>query len=186
MNRDRLAANMADQIKEAQLKLGYAEETVRLYYPLSSLCVLLEEENRADGEGILMILRESFDGWKNCPLGKVSFALHGSRMEVSIPPEGVKYVHEQVENPAFLSALINLFRENHHCGIKDVCQVFEDFSEDYVCEKLSAQKAESMGFDYVLYFKDGEVDAYYYCIKEEMGHTVYHRFTREDYELLCL
>ena len=41
-----------------------------------------------------------------------------------------------------------------------------------------------MGFDYVLYFKDKTVDAYYYCIKEEMGHTIYHRFTKEDYQLL--
>ena len=28
---------MTDQVKEAQLKLGYAKETVRLYYPVDSL-----------------------------------------------------------------------------------------------------------------------------------------------------
>ena len=39
-------------------------------------------------------------------------------------------------------------------------------------------------FDYVLYFQDEEIDPYYYCIKMEMGHTVYHRFIKEDYEKL--
>ncbi len=105
-------------------------------------------------------------------------------METGSPPKGVRYVHEQVKTPAFLSALIGLFQTKHHCGIEDVRKVFESFQEDYVCEKLSKEAAEHMGFDYVLYFKDGAVDAYYYCIKEEMGHTVYHRFTREDYERL--
>lgn len=33
MNREKLLKNMTDQVKEAQLKLGYAKETVRLYYP---------------------------------------------------------------------------------------------------------------------------------------------------------
>ena len=32
---------MTDQVKEAQLKLGYAKETVRLYYPVDSLNTIL-------------------------------------------------------------------------------------------------------------------------------------------------
>lgn len=197
MERDKLIANMTDQIKEAQLKLGYAEETVRLYYPLSSLCMLLGVEGAdsgdrisagfaADAEAVLADLKAELEGWEDCPLGKLSVCLHGDRVEIGISPEGVRYVHEQVKDPAFLSALIGLFQTKHHCSIEDVCKVFEGFQEDYVCEKLSREAAERMGFDYVLYFKDGMVDAYYYCIKEEMGHTVYHRFTREDYERLCL
>ena len=39
---------------------------------------------------------------------------------------------------------------------------------------------ESCDFDVVFYFDDWKIDAYYYCVKEEMGHTIYHRFTRED------
>lgn len=183
MNRDRLIANMTDQIKEAQLKLGYAEETVRLYYPLSSLCAILEEKI-TDRQEFFAALGAAFEGWKDCPLGKLSFALHGGRVEISIPPEGVKYVHEKIGEPVFLRALIDLFRENHHCSIQDICRVFERFSGDYVCRALTPQKAADMGFDYVLYFKDRTVDAYYYCIKEEMGHTVYHRFTQEDYKQL--
>ena len=211
MERDKLIDNMTDQIKEAQLKLGYAEETVRLYYPLSSLCMLLgvadtdstdgtsgadaadartdfaadaKAAPAADAGTVLAALKAELEGWEDCPLGKLSVCFHGDRVEIGIPPEGVRYVHEQVKTPAFLSALIGLFQTKHHCSIEDVRKVFESFQEDYVCEKLSQEAAERMGFDYVLYFKDGAVDAYYYCIKEEMGHTVYHRFTREDYERL--
>ena len=39
MNRERLIKNMTDQVKEAQLKLGYAPETVRLYYPVQALAI---------------------------------------------------------------------------------------------------------------------------------------------------
>lgn len=190
MERYKLIANMTDQIKEAQLKLGYTEETVRLYYPLSSLRMLLGVEGTDSTDGTsgvnvaLAVLKAELEDWEDCPLGKLSVCLHGDRVEIGIPPEGVRYVHEQVKTPAFLSALIELFQTKHHCSIEDVRRVFESFQEDYVCEKLSREAAERMGFDYVLYFKDGAVDAYYYCIKEEMGHTVYHRFTREDYERL--
>ncbi|MCM1327145.1 MAG: DUF3877 family protein [Bacteroidales bacterium] len=191
MNCDKLITNMTDQIKEAQLKLGYAEETVRLYYPLSSLRRLLREDDTdtvgslaADAGTVLTALETEFKNQENCPLGKLSFKLHKDRVEISIPPAGVRYVHEQVEEPVFLSALIELFQTKHHCGIEDVRRVFESFSQDYVCEKLSREAAEHMGFDYVLYFTDEAEDRYYYCVKEEMGHTVYHRFTKEDYEEL--
>ena len=46
MNREKLLKNMTDQVKEAQLKLGYAKETVRLYYPVDSLIRSLEVMQR--------------------------------------------------------------------------------------------------------------------------------------------
>ncbi len=197
MNLQKLLINMTDQVKEAQLKLGYAKETVRLYYPLSSLCAILEispdpaaadsdqeksREVRFFGTKLAEELSEAFAG--DCVLGKLSFACHGSRMEVSIPPEGVEYVHLSVKEPEFLKAVIALFRENHHCRVEELCRLFERFDRDYVCERLEEEAARNMGFDYVLFFRNPSVDAYYYCIKEEMGHTIYHRFAKEDYMLL--
>ncbi len=76
MERDKLIANMTDQIKEAQLKLGYAEETVRLYYPLSSLRMLLGVEG-ADGTSgadatdagtVLAAQKAELEGWEDCAL----------------------------------------------------------------------------------------------------------------------
>ena len=50
MNREKLLKNMTDQVKEAQLKLGYAKETVRLYYPVDSLNTILGSNAKDDQE----------------------------------------------------------------------------------------------------------------------------------------
>ena len=50
MGRERLEKNLADQMKEAQLKLGYEEETMRLYYPVASLNLLLGTDCEKAGE----------------------------------------------------------------------------------------------------------------------------------------
>lgn len=180
MNQDKLLENIIDQIKEAQLKLGYARETVRLYYPAASLNAMLGTEAE-DAEELLRLLKEG-DVFSDTALGTLQFAEHKGRIEVCIPPEGAEYVYREVPEPEFLKEIIELFGAHHHCSLEDVRAVFEKFDTHYVCEKMP----EGMDFDYVLYFPDGTIDAYYYCIKEEMEHTIYHRFTKEDYrELLA-
>lgn len=180
MNQKKFIDNIVDQIKEVQLKLGYAKETVRLYYPLTSLNTLLETEAE-DTAALLELLRDSKE-FQDTVLGPLQFEGRGGRVEVWISPEGAEYVHCQVPKPEFLAKIIELFGTHHHCGIEDVRQVFADFSSDYVCEKMP----EGTDFDYVLYFPKGDVDSYYYCVKEEMEHTIYHRFTKEDFQNLLL
>lgn len=175
MNTDKMIQNIIDQIKEAQIKLGYVKETVRLYYPTESLNGMLGTQAK-DAEELQSLL-ENTSVFSDSVLGKLQFAVCKGRIEVSIPPEGAEYVYREVPAPAFLMDIIRLFGEHHHCSLGDVCTVFEKYSKAYVCEKMP----EGMDFDYVLYFRDMEIDAYYYCIKEEMGHTIYHRFTKEDY-----
>ena len=51
---------MTDQVKEAQLKLGYAKETVRLYYPVDSLNTILGS-NAKDDQEMLTLLRKAFE-----------------------------------------------------------------------------------------------------------------------------
>ena len=57
--------------------------------------------------------------------------------------------------------------------------IFEKFGA-YECRQMP----DGMDFDYVIYFTDSSIDAYDYCIREEMGHTIYHRFARADFEAL--
>ena len=178
MNIDKLTENIVDQIKEAQIKLGYAKETVRLYYPAQSLCALMGIEPM-DTNPLLDYLRETSD-LSHGPLGELGFTAHKGRIEVKIPPQGAEYVHLQVPEPKFLAELIGFFGSHPHCHLEDIRKIFARFSDNYVCEKMP----EDADFDYVLYFPDGNVDAYYYCVKEEMGHTIYHRFTKEDYQAL--
>lgn len=177
MNSEKLIKNIIDQMKEAQIKLGFAKETTRLYYPVASLNAMLGIHAENDEEMLEALAAPAFH---DTGLGPLHFSAHKGRIEISVPPEGAEYVHEKVEAPAFLKAMIELFRQNHHCSVGDVRALFESFSKDYVYEKMP----EGSDFDAVLYFKDISVDAYYYCVKEEMGHTIYHRFTKEDMENL--
>ena len=39
-------------------------------------------------------------------------------------------------------------------------------------------------FDYCLHFPKGGWTAIITVLREEMGHTIYHRFTEEDYKAL--
>lgn len=178
MNQNKLIQNIIDQIKEAQIKLGYVKETVRLYYPTASINALLGI-NAENTEVLLEFLKKE-SALGNTELGNLQFSVHQGRIEISIPPEGAEYVNRKVPTPAFLSDIIALFGMHHNCSRKDICAVFEKYSPDYICEEMP----EGMDFDYVLHFKDETIDAYYYCIKEEMGHTIYHRFTKEDYNYI--
>lgn len=168
MNTEKLEKNITDQIREAQLKLGFVRETVRLYYPLDSLNAILESDIR-DADSMLQELRKNFSDLRFC--------CHEGRIEISVPPEQVELIHREADTPAFLVDMIELFQNNHHCELADICMVFEKYSRDYICEKMP----EEADFDYVLYFKDPEIDEYYYCVKMEMGHTIYHRFMKADY-----
>ncbi|MDD6628366.1 MAG: DUF3877 family protein [Lachnospiraceae bacterium] len=176
MNKDSLIDNLTEQIKEAQLKLGYAEETIRLYFPVRSMCALLQIEAKS-GQELVALLKEE-KGFDETVLGKVHFTLcRDERIEVCIPVAGAVYVYEQVPNPPFLESVIELFRNNHNLTIEELCECFAKFSEHYQCNKMEP----GTGFDYVLFFPDHNPDSWYYCIKMEMEHTIYHRFTEADY-----
>lgn len=175
MNIEKFLENVTDQVKEIQLKLGFVREVIRLYYPWESLGRLLAVDVSSGDELLDALQKEK--GFANARLGPIGFSGAKERIEVCIPAEGVAYVHEQTEDPAFLAGLIHLFRERHDLGIEEVCAYFAQAGEDFVCRQMEP----GGDFDYVLYFADGEPDAWVYCLKMEMGHTTYHRFSREDW-----
>lgn len=178
MNISKLITNMIDQMVEAQIKLGYSKETITLYYPLDSLNRILGTSYES-GTELAEALTEALDK-ENQRLGTVQITVQGKRLGIILPPEAGEYVHENVTRPDFLVELIHLFEKNHHCTIEEIKAVFEKYSSNFVCEKMP----EDGEFDYVLYFPDQMVDSYYYCIRMEMGHTIYHRFLEEDYRRL--
>lgn len=170
MNCEKLISNINDQILEAQIKLGFAKETVRLYYPLTSLTALVEREDIKE-DNVVRRLQEE--------LPSFSFSQKGDKVEISIPSDYVVYVHERVKASPFLVAFIGLFQEHTHLSIQQIKETFSQYGK-YVCLAMPAD-AE---FDYVIYFEDSMIDEYYYCIKFEMNHVTYHRFTKKDYESL--
>lgn len=178
MNETRLIQNVIEQIKEAQLKLGYEKEVIRLYFPVASLNALLETDFR-DEVQMLTALRDN-SAFRNTVLGWLKFFAREGRIEVRVAPEGAEYVAKEIPDPEFLKSLIQLFASHHHLSIEEVCRCFEQSGRKYICEKM----VPGTDFDYVIYFEDASFDDDYYCIKMEMGHTIYHRFTGDDYRLL--
>ena len=94
MGKERLEQNLIDQMKEAQLKLGFEEETMRLYYPVASLTLLLGTNCETAKEMVAELTDLFADG--TGVLGAMSFRVSAGRIEVSVPPAGARYVHEHM------------------------------------------------------------------------------------------
>ena len=130
----------------------------------------LSEQN--GGKRLLLSEREAAD-----TLGAIQVTRDDKRFCFHISAEGTQYVHEQLPDPAFLRAFLQVM-----CGLTvsfdDILAVFHQFSDKVHCEKLEGNEE----FDYLVYFEDGTPDSYRYCIKlDDDGDAVYHRFTPEDY-----
>lgn len=173
MNYARLEANIIDMMEEQQLKLGYMKETLRLYYPLTSLNRFLELECSVEDMKHCM---QMFCKEVEPRLGRISVSNKGERFCVVIPPEGVEYVHVKNTPNQFLAELIEMVRK-HGTTMEEVLDLFSSHSSNVIQQKMFHGE-----FDYLVYFKDGKPDAYYYCLANEGHHVTYHRYTKEDYE----
>ncbi|MBE5802374.1 MAG: hypothetical protein E7319_08835 [Clostridiales bacterium] len=169
-----LLQDITDQIKEAQIKLGFSPNAVRLYYTVPSLCRLTGAV-ADDAESLCRLLSgEAF--FSSSPLGALTFVPDSDRIAVTTPAQGVRYVHEHVDAPAFLLALIGLFAGHHHVSVEELTALFASQQSPYA--RLDMPPGND--FSFALYFPDGQPDRYYYFISEEMGHLSYHRFRPED------
>ena len=153
-------------------KLGYQKETIRLYYPADSLLRLLGKKlSIAELQQEL----EAF-GAHTEHLGNVTVSHKKDRFCLCIPPEGAVYVHEQAPENSFLKEWIRAVSA-HGCTLEKLLEICEAYSDHMVVEQIRDSE-----FDVLIYFEDQIPDAYYYCVKFECSHVIYHRFTKEDYE----
>ncbi|WP_394273090.1 DUF3877 family protein [Butyricicoccus sp.] len=167
-----LKQGLIDLVQESQIKVGYTKNSVGLYYPLDSLNHLLgTEQTASEMEASL----EQFCAYAKDPLGKVTVTRDDALFCLTISAEGAAYVHDNCGDNAFLRAFIERIG-THPCGLEDLLAVFRQYSGHVVCEKIDNEE-----FDYLVYFADGQPDSYRYCIRLEMGHAIYHRFTERDY-----
>ncbi|MDF2484932.1 MAG: hypothetical protein K0R46_1100 [Herbinix sp.] len=176
MNYNMLEKVICDTIKEEQIKLGYEKETIRLYYPMHSLAHILEEDitDVAKMDAALAAFATTVED----KLGRIQLSHSGDRYCVLIPPAGAAYVNENYGDNPFLQAFIDAVRK-HDCTLEQIMEVFHAFSDQVECEK-----SESDEFDYIIYFKDNAIDDYRYCIKFDLGHTSYHRFSKKDFAFM--
>lgn len=167
-----LRNNLIDIIREEQAKLGFREEKIRLYYPLSSLNHLLEAHDDADtmNARLAAMPAEITD-----TLGDVVVTHKGDRFCFNIPEKGSVYVHENTPDNDFIKALVDLLA-GHGATLDDVLALFMSYSPDIICEPV-----DNGEFDVLYRFPGNFGDPYFYCFKDEGCHIIYHRFLPADY-----
>lgn len=173
INFESLKKNLMDVIEESQIKLGYAKTSIGLYYPLDSLNRLLDADLSIEEmqDALLEFSKSAKES-----LGDISCTHEGTRFCITVPEEGVAYVHQETGDHHFLKEFIRQ-TETCNCSIDAIVQIFKRYSDKVVCRKI-----DNGEFDYLIYFEDGNPDEYRYCIKFEGSHVIYHRFTPKDYE----
>lgn len=172
MNFERLEENLIDNIKEAQLKLGYDNRPMSLNYMAASL-------KNLTGEDVTDDLLSAFSEYVSPRLGKLTFRGIKDGICITISAEGTSYVNT-LSGYDFLAELIK--KVSGHSSLEEVTAVFRRYSDNVVIEESSSEE-----FDLLAYFPDKSPDEYYYCLAAEPCisggcHAMYHRFIREDYE----
>lgn len=168
-----LKTNICDSIKECEVKLGYQEKPIRLYYPESTLLELLQAEHNTLSEKITWFCQTQAEIFGGITIAETQ---EKGRYCIDISAKGVKYVHKNITVSPFMTAFI---QEIHKSGTKkeDIVKLFYKFSENIVVEKMEEK-------EWGVYFRDGIPDAYVYYIEEDDFGLQYHRFTRETFERL--
>lgn len=170
---EKMVRNVIEVMEEQQAKLGFDGNAVYLFYPLYSAARLLGVYPE---DAAILDALEGFCARVQDKLGKVEYELREGRITLKIPPEGGAYVAGQLDEGKFIVQLIKKVA-GHHASAQDVISLFYAYSD-----QVHVQRMENGEFDYLVYFTQGEPDAFYYCLKEEMGHVSYHRFLKADYE----
>lgn len=172
MDMSKLEQNLIDLVKEQQAKLGYRKESIRLYYPLSSLRHILHCQCSAPE---MQQHLQHFSKTIVNTLGPLEITHSGERFCFLISEDGSAWVHEHVSDKEFIVQLVSL-AGRHGCTMDEIFALFK--KQNHPIHIVQMPTSE---FDYLIYFESGD-DSYYYCFKNEGEHIIYHRFLPEDYE----
>lgn len=178
MNGEPLKKHIIDTVKEWQMKIGYRPESMKLYYPAVSLAELLDLPEDAGKEQLQRALFE-FAEKEEAFLGKLSFAEKEDRWELTVPPEGCTWIHENVPDSPLLTDFIRTITTPGKT-LEDVRACFAH----YALPGHPLQEADHVhdGMGRVFFYEDGQPDEYVYCVEADDFGLTYHRFTMEDYK----
>jgi len=168
-----LEKNIVAVIKEQQVKLGYRQEKIRLYYMLSTLKGLLKSESSSEDMHKVLL---QFADYSMDRLGIDGIEYKGERFCFCFSEKASIYVNENTPGEGFIYDFIAKISD-HHASIEDIKAIFYKYSDNVKIEEL-----DNEDFDVLIYFEKGDIDAFYYCFKDEGGHIIYHRFIKEDYD----
>ena len=141
MGYKRLYKNLIDIIKEEQAKLGFRRESIRLYYPLSSLNHFFETQDTEEQmknrlHGIPDFIKET--------LGDIKVTSKKERFCFYIPEEGSNYVHENTHPNEFIKELVEIVGK-HGCKKEDIIALFKKHDKNVFVEEIHNGE-----FDYLI------------------------------------
>ena len=141
MGYKRLYKNLIDIIKEEQAKLGFRRESIRLYYPLSSLNHFFETQDTEEQmknrlHGIPDFIKET--------LGDIKVTSKKERFCFYIPEEGSNYVHENTNPNEFIKELVEIVGK-HGCKMEDIIALFKQHDKNVYVEEIHNGE-----FDYLI------------------------------------
>lgn len=178
---EELKKHIIDTVKEWQMKLGYQEENICLYYPADSLKGMLGLPIEAAERD----LQESLEAFcRSCgkELGEIAILKEEERYGIDVPKEGCKYIAKHVPDNELLKGLLCILASRE----KSMQKIRELFSAYAAARggKLIEEPESWHGHGTVFFFDRDEIDPYVYCMEEDEFGITYHRFSRRDYERL--
>lgn len=122
---EKLENSLIDVIKEEQAKLGFKEEKIHLYYPLSSLNHFFSAQDSAEE---MLTRLQNMPETLTSKLGKVAVSHKGDRFCFYIPEPGSVYVHGNMKENEFIKVLIELVQQ-HDCTKEKLLDLFASYWE---------------------------------------------------------
>ncbi len=168
----KLRKNICDTIKEWQTKIGYRKECVQLYYKQDTLEQFFEFD--ASSKAKLEAALELFVQENEEDFGRIQVTGEGDRYCLTIPEQGVEYIHERIAESAFLKDFLAVISKRGKT-LQDIEQVFYQYSKRLVREKTKDGHT-------AFYFAEEGIDDYVYLIDQDEFGLEYHRFTKRDYQ----
>lgn len=175
-----LEKHIMDTIKEWQIKIGYREGDMKLYYPGKSLAVLLGLPAEADEDRLVKALEE-FSQAMEPKLGKIIISGNYERYCLDIPDKGCAYVADQVPEPVFLKRFLKELMTPGNT-MEQIRACFAAYAEEHgitYVEEPAGEEEDARAFC----FTDNAADEYVYFVEENEFGLTYHRFARTDYEI---
>lgn len=185
----KLEKHVIDTIKEWQLKIGYREGDMKLYYPGESLVALLGASKEELDAALTAFCQEM-----EPTLGKIKISGSFQRYCLTVPAKGCAYVAGKVPEPEFLKLFLAELTKPGNT-VEQIQRCFADYAMEhgttYAMKAIEngtqhdSERLQGHAHDgYAFWFEAGMVEEYVYWVEQNEFGITYHRFTREEYRKL--